>query len=116
MSGRGAEPDRRSLACDPQAIPAEERAAHLDRTRRLFATAQDCVALSAGYVFRFEVDQLGEVVRFVEHERRCCPFLSFTLELEGHDESLWLRLIGPAGTRELLEEVVSASCQAPRCR
>ena len=41
--------------------------------------------------------------RFVANERRCCPFLTFTLELAPDGGPLWLRLTGPAGTRAFLE-------------
>ena len=90
------------LACVPGAIPAGERPAHFALAARLFGTeARERRALPDGYAFRFDPELFGQVARFVEYERLCCPFLAFTLELAGAE--LWLRLTGPAGTREFLD-------------
>lgn len=94
--------DAPPLACVPGAIPAGERTAHFERTRQLFEGALERAELTDGYGFRFDPDRLADVVRFVEHERRCCPFLTFTIEQRPDGGPLWLRLTGPAGTREFL--------------
>jgi hypothetical protein len=92
------------LACVPGAIPAEERAAHFALTKALFGAAvQERRELSNGYSFRFDADQLERVAHFAANERRCCPFLSFTLELMPGGGPLWLRLTGPQGTRRFLD-------------
>lgn len=46
--------------------------------------------------------ELASVARFVANERKCCPFVSFSIEVSG-DGPVWLRMTGPAGTRECLE-------------
>lgn len=91
------------LACVPAAIPPGERAAHFEATARLFAAARERQSLAEGYALRFDPDRLRDVALFVELERRCCPFLDFTLELAADDGPLWLRLTGPTGTRAFLE-------------
>lgn len=92
------------LACVPGAIPAAERAAHFALAAHLFReAARERRALSNGYAYRFEADALEQVARFAANERKCCPFLAFTIELAPDGGPLWLRLSGPEGTREFLD-------------
>ncbi len=91
------------LACVPGAIPAEERADHFARARRLFGeAAEERRAWREGYAFRFAADAFDDVARFVANERKCCPFLDFEIAAESAGP-VWLRLTGPAGTRAFLE-------------
>ena len=93
-----------TLACVPGAIPAAERPVHFALISRLFGEeAREKRDLPDGYAFRFEADAFDEVARFVANERKCCPFLTFALELSPGAGSLWLRLGGPPGTREFLD-------------
>jgi hypothetical protein len=93
-----------ALACVMEAIPAADRPAHAARSRRLFAgSAPERISLVDGYAFRFAEEQLLELARFLENERRCCPFLRFELVVEPPGEEIWLRMTGPSGTREFLE-------------
>jgi hypothetical protein len=88
----------------PGAIPADERAAHFELSGRLFgAAARERLELTNGYVYRFDVARFDDVARFVTNERRCCPFLDFTIELRGADDAVWLRLTGPDGTHAFLD-------------
>lgn len=92
------------LACVPHAIPAAERAAHFELVESLFApTAEARCALPDGYAFRFPADALERLGRFVMNERKCCPFLAFSIEAGPGDGPVWLRITGPEGTREFLE-------------
>lgn len=94
---------RMPLACVPGAIPAEERAGHFELIQRLFREARERRLIENGYAFRFGSSALVDIARFTENERRCCPFLAFVIEQEPMGGPLWLRLTGPAGTREFLE-------------
>ncbi|HUG41251.1 MAG TPA: hypothetical protein VMM12_12245 [Longimicrobiales bacterium] len=67
------------LACVPGAIPAEERPGHFQLIRRLFDSARETRPLENGYAFVFESEALMDVARFIEKERRCCPFLGLTI-------------------------------------
>jgi hypothetical protein len=58
--------------------------------------------LADGYAFRFPADALADLTRFLENERRCCPFLSFEITLAPDGGPVWLRITGPPGTRALL--------------
>jgi hypothetical protein len=92
------------LACVPGAIPAAERAEHFARLTRLFTTElRQRRTLPDGYAFRFDAAAFDELARWITHERRCCPFLSVTIELAPADGAIWVRLAGPEGTREFLD-------------
>jgi hypothetical protein len=92
------------LACVPSAIPANERKAHFELAEDLFMKrAAERVPLPEGYAFRFDSGDFEDVARFVTNERKCCPFLTFELELAAQSGALWLRMRGPEGTREILE-------------
>jgi hypothetical protein len=45
------------------------------------------------------------LAHFVEHERQCCPFYHFALEVEPNGGPLWLRLTGGAGVKQFMTTV-----------
>lgn len=92
------------LACVPGAIPPDEREAHFARVSRLFTSAvRERRDLPDGQAYRFDAEAFDELARWLTWERRCCPFLHFTLELEPDGGAIWVRLSGPEGTREFVE-------------
>lgn len=100
------------LACAPSAIPAAVRQAHFALARDLFdRRAEERLTLPNGYAIRFRADALDAVARFVENERRCCPFLAFALTLDPDCGPLWLRMTGPAGTRAVLDAELSRNAR-----
>ncbi|MFL5608710.1 MAG: hypothetical protein ACJ8AD_19800 [Gemmatimonadaceae bacterium] len=97
------------LACVPGAIPARERAAHFALLTRLFGrSARSRERLPDGYRYRFDGDALDDLTAFVVNERRCCPFLSFTLEIGPSEGPILLQLTGPAGVHEFLDAELPA--------
>jgi hypothetical protein len=93
-----------ALACVPSAIPARERQRHFELARELFTRlAQERVQLPDGYALRFGSEDFEALARFVANERRCCPFLSFEVEIASQSGALWLRMTGPEGTPEVLD-------------
>lgn len=92
------------LACVPDSIAPVDRAPHFALISRLFRERmQERQTLDDGYAFRFAAQDFTDLARFVENERRCCPFLTFLLEVAPVDGPLWLRILGPAGTPEFLD-------------
>ena len=92
------------LACVPNAIPADARPEHFARIERLFGRAiLERHAIDDGYELTFGVSELDELARFVGLERKCCPFLSFELEVRPGEERVRLRMHGPPGSREVIE-------------
>jgi len=106
----------RALACVPDAIPPAERTAHFARGCRLVhELAEERIDLANGYALRFGADALDEVVRFVANERKCCPFLDFELTIGAASGPVWLRMTGPAGTREVLAAELARNAPGNCC-
>jgi hypothetical protein len=104
------------VACVPSAIPAAERSTHFALARRLFAEmATERRVLCDGYAFRFAASELEAVARFVANERRCCPFMTFELEIAPALGPLWLRMTGPEGTRAVLDAQLSLASPSGDC-
>jgi hypothetical protein len=98
------------LACVPGAIPAEDRSEHFARANRLFLQlASERNELTNGYEFRFDASALAEVARFIENERKCCPFMTFDLQVSPAAGPLWLRMTGPEGARAVLDAELNLS-------
>ena len=92
------------LACVPDAIPTAERGAHFARLTRLFTeSVLEKRDVPDGYAFTFDADAFDELTHWISLERRCCPFLRFTIELTPDAGEIRLQLTGPAGTREFLD-------------
>lgn len=92
------------LACVPGAIRAEERSTHFALIQRRFSTATlEREALPNGYAFRFAPEAIEEIARFMENERKCCPFLTFELIAPASADLVWLRMTGPEGTQAFLD-------------
>lgn len=72
----------------------------------MWARAAGIAELSDGYEIRFDPDGPGpsEIVRLIEGERACCPFLRFSLELEPDQGPIRLRITGPAETKAFLAD------------
>jgi hypothetical protein len=93
-----------AIVCVPMAIAPEERGPHRERARRLLLErALLREPQSDGYRLEFQQADLVELARFVDNERRCCPFISFRIDLEPEDGALTLTMSGPPGTREVLD-------------
>jgi hypothetical protein len=91
------------FVCMIDAIPVSERPAHFALAADLFKKqAQERRDIPNGYAFRFMPDALESLIRFVSKERRCCPFLSFTVSITPNDGPVWLEIGGPEGTRTFL--------------
>jgi hypothetical protein len=105
------------IACIPDAIPPEERAAHFALAKRLLTEiANQREQLPEGYAFRLPSEALRSVAQFVANERKCCPFIHFEISVAPNSGVLWLRMTGPAGTRAVLDaELNLSTCGATSC-
>jgi hypothetical protein len=96
-------PEARPLACNMLAIPPERRAGHEALTRRLFGTvARERRGLPDGYAWRFAGADYADVVDFVADERRCCPFITFTITVAADGGPVWLHLTGDAEIKDVI--------------
>ena len=46
------------------------------------------------------------ITRFVDNERRCCPFLRFVLDVAPGHGPIWLQISGPEGAKAVLRTAV----------
>ena len=95
------------IVCDLSAIKAEDRERLLAAVPELFRAVEAVHALPDGYAFRFAAapGRLLALAEFVEHERQCCPFYHFALEVEPGGGPMWLKLTGGEGVKEFMEAV-----------
>ena len=95
------------IVCDLSAVAAEDRERLMAVVPDLFRAVAAVHALPDGYAFRFQAapGRLLALAEFVEHERQCCPFYHFALEVEPAAGPLWLKLTGGEGVKEFLEAV-----------
>lgn len=94
------------LACNLAALDATERKAHGVVTEQLFATIVEVCELADGYAFGCRQDETlwMKAAQFVDRERRCCPFFTFGLELDNQTDIVWLRLRGPEGVKQFIQQ------------
>jgi hypothetical protein len=83
-----------------------EREKHIQTTIQLFQSVQNIREVENGYEFIFPnpsgSDILNKMAEFISNERRCCPFLKFTLTIDIDPQPITLTLTGPEGTQEFL--------------
>jgi hypothetical protein len=90
------------LTCNINGIPPQERT----RYGRLFETLRHAILerreLPDGYAFQMDTKQIdtGQLVEWIELERRCCPFFGFEVHWDRKNGSVWLHLTGPEGVKE----------------
>lgn len=110
----GVAPAEEPLVCNVTALTAAQRDHHRKLERLMRSALVEKAALENGYVFvldlgRLPADSAGEafcvveVAEWVELESRCCPFLSFGIEVEPKGKIVRLRLTGPGGARSVLD-------------
>ena len=99
-----------AIYCNMTVFTPEERESHIQTTTRLFQTVQGIHEVGNGYEFIFPntgSESITAFTEFISKERRCCPFLEFTLKIPSKDQSISFVLTGPEGTQEFLREEFS---------
>jgi hypothetical protein len=102
-----------ALVCNVNALTAAQRERHEKLGRMLHSAVVERAEIENGYVFvldlgRLPADAAGaafcvvEVAEWVDLESRCCPFLSFGIELEPKGKTVRLRLAGGKGVKAFL--------------
>ena len=95
------------IYCNMDVFTLDERESHIQATTRLFQSVQSIHEVENGYGFTFPnygSESLPAFAEFISNERRCCPFLEFTLKIPSNDKPTSLLLTGPEGTQEFLRE------------
>lgn len=95
-----------SLYCDMKALTPAERAVHREATAKLLGAVLARRPHGDGYTF--EIDgarfELSRASAWMALERKCCPFLRFQLDVPAGEGRFTMRIRGPKGTREFLDE------------
>ena len=97
-------PSESPLACNLAAMDPSRRDRHHFLIQQWTRAIQDVQELPDGYAFRFELDDSLWVAlaEYITLERRCCPFLEFTLKLDPKGGPIRLLLTGCEGVKELI--------------
>ena len=97
------------LACDMNVFTPAESEQHIQITRELFASVQGIRDVEHGFEFSLPngTSSIVKLADFISNERKCCPFLEFTLKIPPEDVAIALTLTGPEGTQEFLREEFS---------
>ena len=91
------------IACDLAALTPEQRRRHTALSQQLAQATEEVRELGDGYAFRYATNETTwlTAAEYVDLERRCCPFFSFTLKREA-EGAVWLELTGKEGVKEFL--------------
>ena len=93
------------IACELTTAELQQRRETVLAGMRRSITRVAAVEKGFAYYFSQDGDRLKELANLIDLERRCCPFLSFTLTVEAGGGELILEITGPEGTREFLKDL-----------
>lgn len=94
----------RPIACDLNAIPAEQRQQHQDLYDSVFSQYTQVTELDLGYRFHFPVELLPRIAEYITLERLCCPFFTFQVQVLPAAETLTLDLTGSEEIKAFLKQ------------
>lgn len=92
------------LTCNINGILPQERT----RYGRLVETLRHAILerreLPDGYAFQMDTKQIdtGQLVEWIELERRCCPFFGFEVHWDRKNGPVWLHLTGSEGVKDFI--------------
>jgi len=100
-----------TIACDPGAIAETDRELWVDVATRVSAAVQEVNELPDGYAFRLpaEATLLATLAQHVDFERRCCPFVRFSIEVEPEHGPMWLRVTGGEGAMAFFRSALESA-------
>ena len=95
------------IACRVDALTSGERERQQSLRRQLEAAVVECRETATGYLFAYRADAsvLGTAAAWMAIERRCCPFLDFTLEWRAGTEGPTLELGGGPGVKAFIAQM-----------
>ena len=99
------------FACNRAALTPQARKRHFDElSPALRARKKNIRELRNGFEFEFPPDTatFDLVSEWVEGERLCCPFFDIDVHVEREGGSLWLRLTGRDGVKQLIRSDFAA--------
>jgi len=93
------------LACDLGAFDAAERLRYDTLRGELAGARVGAEELPDGFAFLYpgEPDLFRKLAEWIILERRCCPFLSFSLRFDAEPPAVRLELVGGEGVKRFLQ-------------
>ena len=90
--------------CNVKAFTKEERVHYNELSAKLKTARISTQELPDGYAFKIDPKQasLAEVAEWVVAERKCCPFFTFEIGIEGETGALTLSLKGREGVKQFI--------------
>jgi hypothetical protein len=95
-----------TLACNISGLSATERKESRSLLSKLEGSVVELRELDDGYAFRIDESKLGwtDLSRWIELERRCCPFFGFAAEVTRDGGPVWLRLTGGEEVKDFIRQ------------
>jgi hypothetical protein len=92
------------LTCNINGIPPQERSRYGRLVETLRHAIQERRELPDGYAFQMDTKQIdtGQLVEWIELERRCCPFFGFEVHWDRKNGPVWLHLTGSEGVKNFI--------------
>jgi len=101
---KDARPSKSGFTCNIDGIPAKDRAHYEQLVESLRHAILEMRELPNGYAFRIDTTHVGtgQLVEWVELEKRCCPFFGFELRWDRQNGPVWLHLEGTEGIKDFI--------------
>jgi hypothetical protein len=93
------------IVCDPNALTAEQRERWMEIGTAMYKAVQEIEELPNGYALRLPgtSEMLILIAEDLTMDRLCCPFLSYTLEIQPDRGSFWLKITGSQDAKAFLK-------------
>jgi hypothetical protein len=98
------QPPKARPACKVNALTSAERTESEGLRNALAAAVTEKKELTDGYELRLDLSRLplASLSRWIDLERRCCPFFRFQVEVMPDSGPVWLRLTGSDGVKDVI--------------
>lgn len=100
------------IACDIAAVSSDQMAVWMaEIVPELYSAVEEISELDDGFAWKLPASAriLTLLATDLDIERRCCPFVRYTLEIEPDGGPFWLRMTGRPGVKEFLRIAFEAS-------
>jgi hypothetical protein len=98
--------ENQSFACVPNAVAPEKQEYWVKEiVPKLYKAVEEIQELPNGWALRLPSTEevLTLAAEDLHIERLCCPFVTYTLEIEPNHGPFWLRMTGTEGVKEFLK-------------
>jgi len=102
------------MACHAKALDGEGRQRQQALLSMVRARVEETRELSDGFALRLPADAelFRDIAEWVGLERKCCSFVDYAIEWK-RDDSVWVKLTGEPGTKEVLAAEMGLAAARP---